>query len=372
MIRATFVMEQHVGHWTYYQNLRHYVEQDPRIQATWVPVTYSSPHSWFNALPVSQTIRGSLIGRDQALRGLRQVPADVIFFFTQVPAMLAVSELGRVPYVLSTDITPLQYDAMAEHYGHRIDTGAVVRAYKRRLNTRVFRKAARIIPWTHWVHRSLVTDYGVPESRLTIVPIGVDLQRWHPAEPARSTNGHGKVRILFVGGDFERKGGEHLLRAFRRLPAGAAELELVTRSPVEPEPGVRVHRDLKANSPELIALFRSCHVFALPTKADAFGIVAAEAMATGLPVLMTDIGGARDIVVDGTTGYLLPPQDDAVLHQRLSALIADPELRRRLGAAARARAEANFELRSNCRKVVDELVTAAGVSQRVQAPSSSA
>ncbi|HVY25580.1 MAG TPA: glycosyltransferase family 4 protein [Polyangiaceae bacterium] len=357
MIRATFVMEQHVGHHTYYQNLRAHVAEDPRIRATWVPVTYSAERSWLNSLPVSQQLRGSLIGRSQALRGLRGEPADVFFFFTQVPAMLVAQTLGKVPYVLSTDITPLQYDAMAAHYGHRTDYGFAVTAYKQHLNRRVFQKAAQVLPWTHWVRQSLVEDYGVSESRVRVIPIGVDLARWKPAKPRNG--GAGPVRMLFVGGDFKRKGGELLLQVFRNLPAGSASLDIVTQSPVEPEPGVRVHRGVKANSEELVALFGQSHLFVLPTKADAFGIVAAEAMASGLPVVMSDIGGARDIVEDGVTGYLVPAGGERTLQERLSALVFDRELRERVGAAARSRAEQFFDGRQNSKRVVDALLDAA-------------
>ena len=104
------------------------------------------------------------------------------------------------------------------------------------------------------------------------------------------------------------------------------------------------------------SLFRSCDVLVLPTKADAFGIVAAEASACGLAVIMSDVGGARDIVVEGETGYLLAPGDLDLLVKRLSTLARDPDLRRRMGRAARARAQARFDAKKNGKKVVDTLV----------------
>lgn len=355
MIRATFLMEQHVGHKTYYENLRGTVDADPRIVATWVPITYSAKDSWLNRLPlVPPHLRGSLIGRQQALNGIRSHVADVRFFFTQVPAMLGAEALGRAPYVLATDITPIQYDAMAEHYRHRTGGFSAMNAYKRHTNLRVFRNAAKVVPWTQWVRGSLRMDYGVPDSRMSVIPIGVDLNRWRPGPPRTP----GPVRLLFVGGDFSRKGGESLLRAFRELSPGKATLDIVTKTPVPSEPGVRVHRDLQANAPELMQLFSSSDVFVLPTKADAFGIVAVEAAASGLPVLMTDVGGARDIVQDGETGYLLPPNDDRALAARLSQLVDDSGLRRRLGQASRERAEQSFDASKNGRKIVDVLLAA--------------
>lgn len=349
-------MERHVGHETYYQNLRGYVERDERVTASWVPITYFERDSWLNTVPLSPHWRGTLIGRNQALQGVRAHPADIVFFHTQVPATLARSVLARTPYVLSTDITPSQYDEMATHYGHRADRPGPLKAFKRHVSKQVFRNAARVIPWTTWVAGSLTRDYGVPPSRINVIPIGVDLDVWRPAS---QVNDDGAMRLLFVGGDFERKGGDLLLRAFRELPAGKATLDIVTRTPVPAEPGVRVHNDLAPNSPELVELFRSSEVFVMPTRADAFGIVAVEAAASGLAVVMSHIGGAADIVLDGETGYLIRPGDFTSLAERLAALVADRELRRRLGQAARARAETHFDVRRNARRIVDELIQVA-------------
>jgi glycosyltransferase involved in cell wall biosynthesis len=165
----------------------------------------------------------------------------------------------------------------------------------------------------------------------------------------------GPLQILFVGGDLARKGGEDLLAAFRALAPGSAELHLVTRAPLPPEPGVRVYNDLRPNSPELIALYRACDLFVLPTKAEAFGIAAVEASAAGLPVIATAVGGLTDIVIDGETGLHMPPGDVAMLTRHLRLLIEDPALRRRLGLAARARAEARFDARVNAARIVDLL-----------------
>jgi len=86
-----------------------------------------------------------------------------------------------------------------------------------------------------------------------------------------------------------------------------------------------------------------------------------------LAVVMSDVGGASDIVVEGETGYLVASGDFESLVQRLSELVADPQLRRRLGSAARARAESCFDGAKNGRRVVDELVRAAGAGSTAAA-----
>ncbi|MGE0766687.1 MAG: glycosyltransferase family 4 protein [Hyphomicrobiaceae bacterium] len=356
MLRACFVMEQHLGHMTYYQNIRRFVDEAPQVAPTWVPVTYL-PRIGF--LPKS--LQGSLRGAQQVRAGLRHAKADVVFFNTQVPAALAGGLLRAAPYVVATDITPIQYDALGALYNHAPDRPGLMASYKKRINSAVFRGAARLLPWSSWARDSMVTDYGVDPARATVLPPGVDLNLWHPAPKGDVS----PVRILFVGADFDRKGGPRVMQAFQALQSGTAELHLVTRSPVPNAPGVIVHRGMQPNSPELIALYQSCDVFVLPTGAEAFGIAAAEASASGLPVVATRTGGLVDIVADGETGYLIPPGDDAALLQQLRNLTANAELRQDMARAARARAEVHFDARKNAEKLLACLADVAAVTKAI-------
>ena len=195
---------------------------------------------------------------------------------------------------------------------------------------------------------SLVSDYGVAPDKIEVIPPGVDTARWKVTD-------HGEdepMRILFVGGDFERKGGVLLLAAFATLPAGSAVLDVVTRSEVAPAAGVTVHRDLTPNHPELARLFRASHVFALPSQAETFGIAAVEAGAAGLALVVTDVGGLGDLVVDGATGYALPGGDPDALAVALRRLLDAPTLRREMGRAARSHVEREFDATRNGARLV--------------------
>ena len=124
-------------------------------------------------------------------------------------------------------------------------------------------------------------------------------------------------------------------------PAGAeVELDLVTHDQLPPEAGITVHHGLGPNSPALIELYRSADIFCLPTLGDCLPMVLSEAGAAGLPLVSTDVGAIREIVRPEHTGLLVPPGDDVALTAALDRLVADPALRRSLGAqraAARAR-----------------------------------
>jgi glycosyltransferase involved in cell wall biosynthesis len=156
-----------------------------------------------------------------------------------------------------------------------------------------------------------------------VIPSGVDVPEsvGDPDEPPH---------ILYAGRLSAEKGVLELVEAARGLPlvvAGDGPLR-------EQVPGALgfVPHD------ELLGLYGRAAVVACPSRREGFGVVCAEAMAHGRPVVASAVGGLRDLVVDGETGLLVPPGDVAALRSALERLLADAELRRRLGAAARARA----------------------------------
>jgi glycosyltransferase involved in cell wall biosynthesis len=97
---------------------------------------------------------------------------------------------------------------------------------------------------------------------------------------------------------------------------------------------------------ELGPYYERASVVVCPSRREGYGVVAREAMAYGRPVVATSVGGLLDAVQDGVTGLLVPPRDPAALRTALERLLADAELRRRLGAAARIRAQEAFSSES--------------------------
>jgi glycosyltransferase involved in cell wall biosynthesis len=93
---------------------------------------------------------------------------------------------------------------------------------------------------------------------------------------------------------------------------------------------------------ELQLLYARAAVVACPSRREGFGVVCLEAMAHGRPVVATRVGGLLDLVVDGETGIVVPPRDPAALRSALERLLADPDLRRKLGSAGRDRARTHF------------------------------
>lgn len=353
-LRVGFVMEQVLGHVTVADNLRHAVSSLGEVEARWVETRLYDPRGLPERMPgLPPYVRAGVrawLDLHRALRGWRY---DVLVFNTQKAAVLCQWQMLYTPTVLMTDVTPAQYDRLGEQYRHAPDRNPALRAVKHYLNRLNFRLAAAIIPYSTWVRDSLIDDYGVSPDRVHVIPPGVDTARWRPAR--RPGQAGCPVRLLFVGGDFLRKGGYLLLEVFRSLALHerGAELHIVTREPVPSTPGVVVHHGLRNNSLELQALYQQADIFVLPTLADCFSWVAIEAMATGLPVITTAVGGIPDIVEHGRTGYLLPPGDGRELGAALRRLIDDGALREAMGRAGRERAVAHFDARANAQRLLD-------------------
>src|SRR6185295_6176496 len=141
---------------------------------------------------------------------------------------------------------------------------------KTALTRRTFKRARKLVVWHEWARQSLMKDYDVEPGKIELIRPGINLSRWN--FPRSTAAGSGPVRLLFVGGDFRRKGGETLLAAFKRDLAGTCELDIVTREEVDLTglSNVRVHHGLGSNVPELMALYERADLFLFPTLADVY------------------------------------------------------------------------------------------------------
>lgn len=184
---------------------------------------------------------------------------------------------------------------------------------------------------------------GIAADKLIVNPYGVDPDAFDP--PATPRDGPG--RILFAGSVGVRKGVPDLLQAFDRLEPG---VELHLAGPVEPgmsdliagrdRPGLIVHGPLPF--PKLKELYRTSTVFCLPSIEEGFAQVLLQAMASGLPVVTTDVAGGADLVDPGENGLIVPANDPDALAAALGELTADPGRSWAMGRQARQHIEASF------------------------------
>lgn len=343
--RIGFVVEQGLGHATHLANLRTAVARDPDIAAAWMPVKHHQDDLPERIPGLPFTLRVSLRARRQVRAALSEGDLEGLFLHTQAVAVTLPDILARLPAVISLDATPENFRSIAAAYDARIAGGWIGRAKAAHFR-RLFQRARGLVAWSDWVRDSLIGDYGVAPGRVVVVPPGVDLDLW-PAHPASSVRQR-PLRLLFVGGDFRRKGGPLLLQAFREALGGFCELDLVTQTPpAEVPPGVRIHRGLTPNAPALRDLYAQADVFVLPSRGEGTPLAILEAMASGLPVIACAVGAVAEAVEDGVSGFLIAPDDTAALVTRLSALAADRPRLQGMGAAARRRVEVRFDARQN-------------------------
>ena len=204
------------------------------------------------------------------------------------------------------------------------------------------------------------------EEKTVVIPYGVDARMVSSsaatdARAAQLRRSHPGTLILFVGRMVPYKGLDVLLHAMVDVPATAVlvgdgpqrgRLEALAR-----ELGIssKVIFAGELEERELTAWYRACDIFALPstTRAEAFGVVQAEAMICGKPVVSTRLPtGVPWVNLDGESGIVVPPGDRAALSIALRTLTSDPQMRLRMGAAARERAEQEFTAARMVQRVV--------------------
>jgi D-inositol-3-phosphate glycosyltransferase len=190
---------------------------------------------------------------------------------------------------------------------------------------------------------------GVPRTRLAVVPSGVNAERFRPDGPVAPRTA--APRVLTVGRMVERKGFQDVIAAMRFVPG--AECVVVGGSP-DGRDDPQVHR-LEAAArragvadrvrvagavprTDMPQWYRSADVVAAAPWYEPFGLTPLEAMACGVPVVGTAVGGLTDTIVDGHTGELVPPRDPRALGLTLRTLLADPVRRLAYGSAALDRA----------------------------------
>lgn len=341
--RFLFVLEQSLGNITHSRNLERSIAQDRTIAATIERVAPRAHRSWHERVPLmaSWSFQASWAARQAVHRHLLQGSIDALFVHTQVASLLLGSVMASIPTIVSLDATPANFDTVGAGYHHR--RGArPVEAVKRAINRRAFTAAAGLVAFSRWAADSLIEDYAVPPEKVRVIPAAIDLGLFRPAAGRREP---GPVRVLFVGGDFQRKGGDELLASMARV-CDRAELDIVTTSSVSPPAGIRcrVHKGLAPNSEALVALYRQADIFALPTRSDCYSFAIIEAMACGLPVIATGAGGIADLVHDGINGVVIPAQAPEKLASALELLVEQPGLRRAMGQAGLTAARRDHDI----------------------------
>jgi glycosyltransferase involved in cell wall biosynthesis len=230
-----------------------------------------------------------------------------------------------------------------------------------RFEKKVYDGLDLIMPMSDWLRDSFMSDFDQSPEKVVTVGAGANLERI-PDAPVRDVE-PGRARFLFVGGDFQRKGGPELLDAFAQLRSQQPEAELWLVGPSErsvpSQPGVRlqgfVRRDTLEGESEMDRLYRRATAFVMPSRYEPFGIALLEAMAYGLPCVAADTCAMPEIVAHGSTGFVTPVGDADALAQELRTLAENPELGMQMGAAGRERLLERYTWDAVARRMIDAI-----------------
>lgn len=178
------------------------------------------------------------------------------------------------------------------------------------------KKCTELFYPSEWAANSAVRDYGVPSERVHVLPFGANLHAASSTSKERSL-AQKTVKLLFVGVEWERKGGPLALETFQYLRQRGwnASLCIVGCTPDVKQDGVTIIPFLDKSDPaqqqQLISLFAESDFFILPTKAECFGVVFCEASAVGTPSIAMSTGGVSGAIRNGINGILLAPDASA-------------------------------------------------------------
>jgi sugar transferase (PEP-CTERM/EpsH1 system associated) len=255
--------------------------------------------------------------------------------------------------------------AVRLHGEHGWDVGDLQGSNRRhRLARRLYRPfVSHYVALSRDLHRYLRHDIGVPERRITRIHNGVDTRRFHPALPRNPIEGSPfNDPTLWLVGSVGRmaavKDPVTLARAFVRMraidvSASRARLIMVGEGPLRSavrEVLAAAGQDdavwLPGERGDVPAVLRGLDCYVLPSLAEGISNTVLEAMASGLPVIATAVGGNAELVEDGRTGHLVPAADPEALAHRMLQMANEPAVARAAGAAGRMRVEHHFSIQA--------------------------
>lgn len=230
---------------------------------------------------------------------------------------------------------------------------------KRLIKKICLQKTTRTITVSQDNFRLLGEFYGVSEKGLELVHNGIEIDRFlDNSERAHLPVQNGVPVITCIAELHHRKGHRYLFEAFKKLQAHMPHVHLVL---VGAGPAERELKDQYSQLPnvhflgwreDIPQILKASDILVLPSLKEAFGQVILEAIASGVVAVSTDNGGAKDIIQDGVTGYLVPPANSEALAARLSTILSNPDQKKDIEKAALHRVKTQFTAQKMAEKTL--------------------
>lgn len=291
---------------------------------------YSNPLLRFSA-----TIGRRLLGSIELQRQIRKANRESrsILFQGVSPALFAYPAIQQGTSCIVTDWTRKLYES--------IDARTISPPWLTFIHKQVLNSQKYVIGLTDAVVEEISKDYGVPHDKIRKgrLPFSVDLGLFAPS-PNRNDD---VIKILFVGSDFQRKGGDVLLDWFVKQNELHLQMTMVTSHHPGNFKNVTIQTNIQYGETKHVELFESHDIFVLPTKCDAYPSVVGESACAGLAILTTKNAlGAPEVIQNGVNGYICDSQEE--LLNQLSMLVQNKTLIESMKQSSRQIMEKKFAM----------------------------
>jgi len=304
----------------------------------------------------------------------KAIPGDVDAVVAVTTMVAAALDGLRVPVISWDDATPA---SLTDYYPDFLRLSSRSARDADTMGHRATQNVALALYASEWAANSARTTYGLSSERCAVVPFGANLEQLpatHEVNEAIAERPRTRCRLLWVGVDWERKRGDLVVEAAKRIEAQGIPVELTVvgcRPPGDRElpewvsvEGF-VSKRTAVGRERLAELFSRAHFLVLPSLAEAYGLVYCEAAAYGVPAVATRTGGVPTIVVDEETGVLEDPSAEADAYAgRIIALMRDRPRYESMARAASARAAALLNWDVAGRDALSRIAAAAGIIQQ--------
>jgi glycosyltransferase involved in cell wall biosynthesis len=302
--------------------------------------------SWFTRewLTMQKSLNKKLYGKHTVVEFLRsyakyfsrQLDHDLrkkkidLLFVSASPQLIAYMK-STVPVIFMIDATFKQLNG---YYPYFSDISNYNLKQGIELDRKAFERADHCMLTSDWAKQSAVADYGIDVNKISVVPVGANLDHIPPFN--ENEQAAPSCRLLFLGVEWERKGGPIALETFRILQGRGLNPTLHIIGCVPPEDlsgekNITVIPFLDKNNPtelqKLQSVIAGTDMLLLPTRAECAGVVFSEASAYGIPSISTDTGGVRSVIKEAVNGYLLLPGAQASAYaEKIESLYRQPAL----------------------------------------------
>lgn len=215
----------------------------------------------------------------------------------------------------------------AYKYAPYIESSATLFKWRADFQRQVYNNAKGIFTMSYWLREHLINYSGIPSDKVHYIGAGINLDISKITNEKRYNN-----KILFVGRAFYRKGGDLVVKAFRKLREEMPEAELYVAGPnkvpeeiAENPQGITFLGDISYD--KLTEYFNKCDIFCMPSRFEPFGLVYIEALVYGMPCIVNNDFAMKEVIHNGENGYLISNEDTEDLKNKMKSLLNDDKIK---------------------------------------------